>query len=70
MSLGRAYTSVMGDTTGTLTSGRSVPPIDEPKGVDPKWREKIERAHEARALMARLRTGKAKSFRQAVGKVQ
>jgi hypothetical protein len=42
-------------------------PLPVPKGVDPQWQEKIARARQARDLMAKLREGKPKSFRRAVG---
>lgn len=41
--------------------------VDEPAGVDPQWEKKLETARRARQLGRSMRTGKAKSFRQAVG---
>ena len=44
------------------------PAIRSPKGVDPQWQEKIAQAKKARAMAAKLREGKPKSFRPAVGR--
>lgn len=41
--------------------------IEEPKGTDPQWQDKINRAKEARQMGQSIRQGKPKSFRQAVG---
>lgn len=49
-------------------SGTPTVPIPVPKEVDPEWQEKIDRAKQAREFVARLREGKPKSFRRAIGK--
>lgn len=43
--------------------------LARPMGVDPKWREKIAAADQARKLGLELRKDKSPSFRHSVGRV-
>ncbi len=44
------------------------PALVPPRGSDPKWREKVESAQQARRMSARARAGKPSSFRSQVGR--
>jgi hypothetical protein len=45
-------------------------PLKMPMQADPRWREKIQLAREARALGKELREDKDATFRKAVGTAQ